>query len=64
MQDDSAGHLSQIREKCFEGRKGFDTARGKLLARIDDSDKDGGVGQPLIMRYLGHGKEDDSTPPF
>jgi hypothetical protein len=49
------GDFAQIQAKCFEGKKGFETARGKLLAKLKDPDKDGGLGWPVIMRYLGHG---------
>jgi ParB/Sulfiredoxin domain len=37
----------------FEGEDGFARARGKLLARIGDPNKDGGIGRDLIIRYLG-----------
>jgi ParB/RepB/Spo0J family partition protein len=54
-------NFSRIREKSlFDGAKGFDTARGKLLRRLDDPSKDGGIGEPLIRRYLGQGKEEQS----
>jgi hypothetical protein len=49
--------FSQVREKygnrLFDGKAGFERARGKLLARIKDPDKDGGLGEPLIRAYLG-----------
>jgi hypothetical protein len=51
-----ADHLSEISEKwLFDNVKGFEAARGKLLARLNDPDKDGGIGAPLILRYLGKG---------
>jgi hypothetical protein len=51
-------HFSGIPEKwLFDSAKGFDIARGKLLARFADPSKDGGIGSPLIMRYLGRGDE-------
>jgi hypothetical protein len=57
----SADHFSRIREKwLFDGAKGFEIARGKLLGRLADPDKDGGIGEPLIRRYLGKGNEENS----
>lgn len=50
-------HFASNVAKWFEGKKGFEIARGKLLARIDDPDRDGGLGWPLILRYLGNGNE-------
>jgi ParB/Sulfiredoxin domain len=58
---DETGHIAPLGAKCFEGKKGFDTARGKLLARVDDPDKDGGLGWPAVMRYLGNGSEEKSS---
>jgi hypothetical protein len=52
---DESGGFAQIQAKLFEGKLGFTQARGKLLARIADPDKDGGLGWPVIMRYLGSG---------
>jgi len=49
--------FSRVREKygtrLFDGKAGFERARGKLLARIDNPEKDGGLGEPLIRAYLG-----------
>lgn len=58
---DQSGDFAPIGAKCFEGKKGLDTARGKLLARLDDPDKEGGIGWSVIMRYLGHGDENQSS---
>jgi ParB-like nuclease domain len=53
--------LAPIGAKVFEGKVGFGTARGKLLARLEDPDKDGGIGWRPILRYLGHGDESKSS---
>lgn len=53
-------HLASIGAKCFEGKKGYETASGKLMARFNDPDKDGGVGWRPILRYLGDGNEDNA----
>jgi hypothetical protein len=58
---DQSGDFAPLGAKCFEGKKGFETARGKLLARLDDPDKDGGLGWLVILRYLGQGDETRSS---
>jgi hypothetical protein len=50
--------LVQIRTRCFDGKKGFEVARGHLMRRFNDPDKDGGIGWRPIMRYLGDGNEE------
>jgi hypothetical protein len=47
--------------RWFNGKKGFETARGILLARLNDPDRapdsKGGIGYLSIRRYLGHGRD-------
>jgi hypothetical protein len=54
--DPAMGDFREISQKypgLFEGKQGFEQARGKLLARVADPNKDGGVGRDLVLRYLG-----------
>jgi hypothetical protein len=51
-------HFAPIGAKCFEGKLGYQQARGRLVARFNDPDKDGGVGWLPILRFLGDGNED------
>src|SRR5262249_46483705 len=44
----------------FDSAQAFGSLRGKLLARLNDPDKDGGIGRDLILRYLGRGDVKDS----
>jgi hypothetical protein len=37
-------------------KKGYDSAHGKLIARINDPEKEGGVGERLVLAYLGGDK--------
>lgn len=36
---DTSAHLAPFGARYFDGKKGFEIARGKLFARIDDADK-------------------------
>jgi predicted HicB family RNase H-like nuclease len=54
---DQPKDLVRIHTKWFEGQKGFESARGRLLARLDDPDKDGGIGWRIVQRYLANGNE-------
>lgn len=49
-----------IHQTYFDSAQAFGNARGKLLARLNDPDKDGGIGRDLILRYLGRGDVKDS----
>jgi ParB/Sulfiredoxin domain len=50
--------FAPIAAKPFEGKLGYQQARGKLIARLHDPNKDGGIGWQSIMRYLGGGDEE------
>lgn len=51
---DPSGDNAPIGALYFDGKKGFGTARGKLLAGMRDPNKDGGLGWVVIQRYLGN----------
>jgi hypothetical protein len=50
---------NEVRQICrtypglFETQQALDSARGKLIARINDPTKEGGVGRDVILNYLG-----------
>lgn len=52
---DTTGHFAPPGAKWCERKKGFEIARAKLLARINDSEKDGSLGWRAVLRYLGNG---------
>jgi hypothetical protein len=48
--------LAEIPAKqAFDGKLGYQQARGRLIARLHNPDKDAGVGWHSVMRYLGGG---------
>jgi hypothetical protein len=49
-----AANFAQIQEKyLFDNARSFDTQRGKLMARLTNPERDGGIGEPLIRCRCG-----------
>jgi len=47
--------IVQAHPQLFEHRNAVLSARGKLLARVNNPSKGEGIGRPLVLRYLGQG---------